>query len=229
MAVHGHEDRQRWLITAVTGLREDLARRARLACVAGAFHGGKPDRIGSHVVPERSTVVMVERLDQQRHHVFVSRAGRPDTRIPLHNRRQLRLQCLQPSRSDAYREPDGLDAGVPLVYTETPHEGAKLIAGQIVAGGEKRRSGAQQLDVGVEANINQLLRLVHGGAEAQDVSGVVGANDKCWTRMVQAPSRLPRRFFGKFEQNGSVVESPAAPNVTTWSMNPARRLTAGIS
>ena len=143
------------MITAVTELREDLARRGRLACVAGAFHGGTPDRIGGHVVPERSAVVMIERLEQQCHNVFVSRAGRPDTRVPLHNRRQLRLHRLQPFRSDAYREPDGLDAGVPLVYTETSHEGAKLIAGQIVAGGEQRRSGAQQLDVGVEANMKR--------------------------------------------------------------------------
>lgn len=61
------------------------------------------------------------------------------------------------------REPDAFDSRISFAHLETSDEGPEFRVVDLVAGGKKRRPRADELNVGVQADLNLMSRLVRVG------------------------------------------------------------------
>ena len=74
-------------------------------------------------------------------------------------------------RPEIPREADPLDARVAVAHLQPRGEAPELTGRHVVARGKERRAGAQQLDVGVEPNLDEVARFVHCRLEPEFIAG----------------------------------------------------------
>jgi hypothetical protein len=76
-----------------------------------------------------------------------------------------------------YRVSHSLDAGIPLVESKAGDERTEFVGRHEIAGGEQGSAGAEQFDIGLDADFDQVAALIGRGPELEHVPGVARAHD----------------------------------------------------